>query len=75
MKYLIPLLFIGCSSTVTVPEKVYIPVKCEAPKTSFPQSVARDSSDYTGIIDDTISILTYTETIKSDLDFCKGKEE
>lgn len=74
MKYLLPLLFIGCSSTVTVPEKVYIPVKCEISQTSFPQSVAKDSSDYTGIIEDEISILTYTESIKSDLDFCvKGE--
>lgn len=69
---MIAILSIGCSNTVTVPQEVYIPVKCKINKTTSPTNRAIDENDYDGIRLNNESILIYTEILEHDIDFCIG---
>lgn len=77
MKYLlvlISLFFISCSTTITIPEKVYIPIKCEIELPKEPTNNAKDELDYEGILLNAKDIKTYTEVLEYDLKFCiKGE--
>lgn len=59
----------GCSD-VTIPEKVYIPVKCNIKAPERPLPVATSDTDYKGMIEDVKNIYIYTETLESSLNFC-----
>lgn len=60
----------GCSSTVEIPETVYVPTKCSITAPERPASVATGDTDYAGMIQDVQNILIYTETLENKLNFC-----
>lgn len=67
-------LLVGCSSTISIPEKVYIPIKCNVDIPTRPTQVSNNEKDYVGIVRDVQNILIYTETLESKLNFCvKGQ--
>lgn len=61
--------FIGCS-TIDIPNSKYIPVKCKIDKSVSPINQAKDELDYNGILQNQLEILSYTEEIENDLNFC-----
>lgn len=71
----ISILFYGCGVTeVKIPEKQYIPVKCKINTLIPPKKIAKDETDYEGILLDAKAISVYTELLEKDLDFCvKGE--
>lgn len=65
------ILFTGCSTAeIKVPEKQYIPVKCQINKPNKPSNYAKDKSDYEGILLNAKSMAIYTELLEKDLNFC-----
>lgn len=58
---------VGCTTTVKVPTKVLVPVKCEIDK------VERPNLDGKSISDKIKELLVYIEILENDIEFCRGE--
>lgn len=63
------LFLIGCSTTIKVPTKVLVPVKCEIDKLERPDLTNKSISDKVR------ELLVYIELLENDIEFCRGVNE
>lgn len=61
-------LFLSACASVSYPKEVLIPTKCDIP------ARARPIFDNSAIVDSVKNLLIYTETLESDLAFCRGEK-
>lgn len=56
-------MFIGCATEVQVPEKVYVPTRCQIEMPTPPTNTGDP-------VTNTTNLLIYTELLETNLEFC-----